>query len=161
MHSQYLGNSVITDKTSYLKYINSLTKYKYEKIFLENGYQIFKLNRNCIKKIKEDLIKKIRKKTKLKNINLENFHKYYPVKKVNNLRLNLYKEINSDQKFQKQLYNSSKKMIDDMVGSEIAKSKSNLSIQYPNDDKSVLSIHTDFFSGESLFQVNFGFPCKC
>ena len=26
MHSQYLGNSVITDKTSYLKYINSLTK---------------------------------------------------------------------------------------------------------------------------------------
>ena len=49
-------------------------------------------------------------------------------------------------------------MIDDMVGSEIAKSKSNLSIQYPNDDKSVLSIHTDFFSGESLFQVNLWIP---
>ena len=26
MHSQYLGNSKITDSTSYLKYINSLTK---------------------------------------------------------------------------------------------------------------------------------------
>ena len=33
-----------------------------------------------------------------------------------------------------------------------------MSIQYPKDDKSLLNMHSDFFSGESLFQVNVWIP---
>ena len=78
--------------------------------------------------------------------------------KINNLRLHLYREINSDKKFQNLIYKSSQKVIDNTVGNEIAKSKANLSIQYPKDDKSLLNMHSDFFSGESLFQVNVWIP---
>ncbi len=45
-----------------------------------------------------------------------------------------------------------------MVGSELCNGNLNLSIQYPHDKTSVLSMHTDFFSGESIFQVNLWIP---
>lgn len=126
--------------------------------FIKNGYQKIKLNKLCIKKLKKILIKKIKIKTKISKINLNYFHNYYTEKKINNLRLYLYKEINTDKKFQDLIYKSSKKYIEKFVGSEIAKSKSNLSIQFPKDDKSLLNMHSDFFSGESLFQVNLWIP---
>ena len=70
------------------------------KFFLTNGYEKFKLNRKYLIEVKNTLIKKIKKKTKIKSINLDFFHKSYSINKINNLRLYLYKEINSDQKLQ-------------------------------------------------------------
>lgn len=128
------------------------------KFFLTNGYDKFKLNRKYLIEVKNTLIKKIKKKTKIKSINLDFFHKSYSINKINNLRLYLYKEINSDQKLQNSIYKSSQEMIDRAVGNEIAKSKTNLSIQYPQDETSLLNMHSDFFSGESLFQVNLWIP---
>ncbi len=128
------------------------------KFFLKKGYFKFKPEPKYLYKIKKLLIQKIKKKIKVKSINLDFFHKSYSLDKINNLRLHLYREINSDKKFQDLIYMSSQKVINDTVGSEIAKSKANLSIQYPRDDKSLLSIHSDFFSGESLFQVNVWLP---
>ncbi len=128
------------------------------KLFLKNGYDKFKLEKKYLYKIKKILIKKIKKKTKVKSVNLDFFHKSYSLDKINNLRLHLYREINSDKKFQNLIYKSSQKVIDNTVGNEIAKSKANLSIQYPKDDKSLLNMHSDFFSGESLFQVNVWIP---
>ena len=126
--------------------------------FINNGYQKINLDQKCINKLKKILIKKIKKKTKIRQVNLNNFHSYYPENKINNLKLCLYKEINADKKFQSLIYKSSQKFINELVGNEIAKSKSNLSIQFPQDDKSLLSMHSDFFSGESLFQVNLWIP---
>ena len=44
------------------------------------------------------------------------------------------------------------------VGSELCRSDINLSIQLPNDKSSLLEMHTDFFSGESLYQINLWIP---
>ena len=128
------------------------------KFFLKNGYYIFNLDKKIILELKKKLIKKIKKKTSIKIINLNTFHKFYSSNKINNLRLYLYRNINSDKNFLKLIYQSSKKIIEETVGNEIANSNANLSIQYPEDDNSVLDMHTDFFSGESLFQANLWIP---
>ncbi len=128
------------------------------KFFLKHGYQKITLDELYVKKLKYLLIKKIKKKIKTKSVDLDYFHNYYQQSKINNLRIHLYKEINNDKNFQDLIYKSAKYYIDEMVGSEIAKSKSNLSIQFPHDDKSLLSMHSDFFSGESIFQINLWIP---
>ena len=47
----------------------------------------------------------------------------------------------------------------DVVGTEIAGNRTlNFSIQVPNDETSLLPIHSDVFSGESEFQVNLWVP---
>ncbi len=128
------------------------------KFFINNGFIKFKLNKKHLNGIKKFLVRKIKKRTKKKSVNLNFFHNSYPLEKVNNLRLYLYNEINSDKKIQNLIYKSSEEVINYAVGSEIAKSKANLSIQYPKDENSLLSMHSDFFSGESLFQVNLWIP---
>ena len=58
----------------------------------------------------------------------------------------------------KNLFLGAKEYIELCVGSELCVSDINLSIQLPSDKTSVLDMHTDFFSGESLFQVNLWMP---
>jgi len=129
-----------------------------ESKFINQGYYIFKLDSFFLEKIKLILINQIRKKTKLDRFNLENFHKFLPVKKLNSLRLFLYNSLNKDKVFVDSVYSSSENIINNFVGNEIATSNINLSIQYPNDKTSLLKMHTDFFAGESLFQINLWIP---
>ena len=51
-----------------------------------------------------------------------------------------------------------KHYIEEIVGNEIAIQKVNLSIQIPQDNTSILPMHSDFFSGESLYQLNLWLP---
>ncbi len=129
-----------------------------EKYFLENGYFIFNLDKSNLSDLKKTLIKEIKLFTKLKTINLDYFHKHYSIEKLNKLRIHLYKKINLNKKFCDITYKSSKDIIHSFVGNELATSNINLSIQFPNDKKSLLSMHTDFFGGESLFQANIWIP---
>lgn len=129
-----------------------------EKFFLKNGYIKFKINKKIINFLKRKIIVFTKEITKLKSINLRKFHKFYEIEKLNNLRIKMYDKINSDKEFKKKIFESSFKHIELMVGSELCNGNLNLSIQYPQDKTSVLSMHTDFFSGESIFQVNFWVP---
>ena len=55
-----------------------------------------------------------------------------------------------------ELFNSQIKLI---LGDELAvQKKVNLSIQLPNDNSSILPMHSDFFSGESIYQLNLWLP---
>jgi sporadic carbohydrate cluster 2OG-Fe(II) oxygenase len=129
-----------------------------EKFFLKNGFYKFKINKKKLDTLKKYLIKNIKSKTKKNNINLENFHNIYEVKNLNNLRLDLYYLINEDSFFKNKLFEIAKDYIYEFVGSELATSNINLSIQYPKDETSLLDIHADFFAGESLFQINLWLP---
>ena len=140
-------------------FINNYKPEEKKKInqLIQNGYFKFKLNKKLFQKNLNILNKIIKKKLKQK-YNLENFHKSYEVKKLNELRLHVFREINKNIQFRKNLFESSKENIEICVGSELCTSDINLSIQFPDDSSSLLDMHTDFFSGESLFQVNLWIP---
>lgn len=127
--------------------------------FLEKGYVIKKVENldsfNYFKKKIQDTISK--KKTK--KINLNNFHKDKKnIKDLNNIRLKIIKEINSgvykslDSK--QHYFNLANNGVVDIVGTEIAmQNEISLSIQLPNDNSSLLPLHSDTWSGNSPFEV--------
>ena len=126
--------------------------------FLKNGYIKFKLNRSHFKEISLILKNAVKKKVKQKKINLEKFHNHLNNIDLNKIRLELFSYINQRKDFVDKTYNSSKQYIDILVGNELCRSDINLSIQLPNDETSLLEMHTDFFSGESQFQINLWIP---
>ena len=67
--------------------------------------------------------------------------------------------INKDKKFKDNLFSIAKKDIFDIVGNELAIQKNiNLSIQCPNDDSSLLPIHSDTWDGNSPFETVLWLP---
>lgn len=129
------------------KNVNSLIK---------NGYLIIDIKNKNYSELKNFLKKHLVKK--YKNVNLEELHSYIDIVKLNKIRMSLFKKINKSSKFKNNLFLSAKNYIEGCVGSEICSSDINLSIQMPSDDSSLLEMHTDFFSGESLFQINLWIP---
>ena len=71
----------------------------------------------------------------------------------------IYAEINKHDWILKKMMELFKYYIEEIVGNEIAiQKKVNLSIQIPQDNTSILPMHSDFFSGESLYQLNLWLP---
>ena len=131
--------------------------------FQKNGYLIKKSKEinstNYLQNKVFDLISK-----KNKNINkinkskktvfFQKLHKHINKKKLNEIRLSIVNGINSDDNFYKSYYKSASEMLDGLVGNEIAMQKKiNISIQIPNDEKSMLPMHSDIYAGESPFEV--------
>lgn len=128
----YLKNGFIVNK------IDQLDKFNYLNNSLKRNVKVF-LN------------------TK-KEINLNFLHKYVG-KDLNKLRLFLIQKINKDKKFKDNLFSIAKKDIFDIVGNELAIQKNiNLSIQCPNDDSSLLPIHSDTWDGNSPFETVLWLP---
>ena len=130
------------------------------KEFLEKGF-VIKPAQN-IKSLHEirgyfiDRIKKylkINKKITPENL-LNNIHDIISSDELNNLRLYLINEVNSIGDFKYLYFESSKKILEIIVGNELAMQKKiSLSIQIPKDDSSLLPVHSDTWSGLSPFEV--------
>lgn len=93
---------------------------------------------------------------KYKNIKdyFSNLHKYVPLNKLNNLRVNIIKKMNRDEIFREKYYLVAKETLDQLVGNELAmQNKLNLSLQMPHDKNSQLPMHSDIYAGESPFEV--------
>lgn len=131
--------------------------------FSKNGYLIKKTNnQNSLNYLQNKifllLCKSEKKLLKLKNKNIttifQNLHKYIDKKKLNEIRVSAIEGLNKDNKFSKSYYDTGQEMLDGLVGNEIAMQKKiNLSIQAPNDQKSMLPMHSDIYAGESPFEV--------
>ena len=68
--------------------------------------------------------------------------------------MKIYSEINDQKWFKKYYYELAEEYLNEICGNEIAmQRKVNLSIQMPNDDSSLLPIHSDVWSGCSPFEV--------
>tara|TARA_B110000977_G_C11026759_1_gene473509 strand:+ start:879 stop:1652 length:774 start_codon:yes stop_codon:yes gene_type:complete len=126
--------------------------------FIKNGFLKIKLQQNKFLYLKNKIRDTLKKELNLKQVDLEKFHTKIKIEKLNNLRLKFFKKINEDENFKKNAYLSAKKYIHEAVGNELCSSDTNLSIQLPNDKSSLLEMHSDFFSGESLFQINLWIP---
>ena len=87
------------------------------------------------------------------------FHKNINKKKLNEIRVSAINDINKKNGFRDLYYEASKELLDDLVGNEVAMQKKiNLSIQIPNDKKSILPMHSDIYAGESPFEVVIWIP---
>ena len=97
-------------------------------------------------------------KNNFKNINkyynqyiLNNIHKFIKKSHLNHTRLAIINYLNSKKEFLKNYYLLSKPILDVLVGNELSMQKSvNLSIQFPKDNSSLLALHSDVWSGDSL-----------
>ena len=85
---------------------------------------------------------------------LDLIHKKISISELNNFRLNVIKKFNELPDFRKKYFQIAKPYLDILVGNELAMQvKVNLSIQFPNDDSSLLPTHADTWSGDSPFEV--------
>ncbi len=142
---------------------------KHIKNFINKGYCVIKSSdTQKLKKIKkkiENIILKLLNKNYVNNTDLLkkikgdknlliNFHNYVEISNLNKLRMKIYSEINEQIWFKEYYYQIAEKYLNEICGNEIAmQRKVNLSIQMPNDDSSLLPIHSDVWSGCSPFEV--------
>jgi len=142
-----------------MKKYNFLTneEKKISKSFLKNGYYIFDIDElKSLNKIMDFLSNKSLSKLKIKKnkFKFDDLHKYLNHKKINDFRLELFRDINKQPWLMKEYYQIFKKHLDIIVGNELAmQNQVNLSLQMPKDSSSVLPMHADSFNGESPFEI--------
>ena len=124
------------------------------------GYIISKNNNNLfLKEIEKIIFPVLKKKIKLsKKISfdyiLNKIHLFIHKKDLNNLRLEIFNKINKSKKIRKLFYETSKNLLDIIAGNELVmQNRINLSIQFPQDDSSLLALHSDTWSGDSPYEV--------
>ncbi len=89
-----------------------------------------------------------------KNIDLENIHDHISPENLNDFRLYCINQISRNNNLRFSYYKVFKKFTDLLIGNELAMQKKlNLSIQLPNDNSSLLTIHADTWSGDSPFET--------
>ncbi len=128
--------------------------------FLRNGYVIRKVEDidalNWMRKKFIDYSEtylKLNDKTGIKNL-LDQIHSFVSKKELNHFRLEMIEQINTEPDFRKKYFSLAKKILEILVGNELAMQlRINLSIQLPNDDSSLLPVHADTWSGDSPFEV--------
>lgn len=141
---------------------NYLTKEenKISKDFLKNGYLIVDIKESKSYQWVENKVNQLAVKFSKKSIKnqesniLDNIHKYLDLKELNSYRINIINEINKSADFKLHYFMLAKDIIYMTVGNELAMQKKiNLSIQLPNDDSSLLPVHSDIWSGDSPFEI--------
>ena len=95
-----------------------------KKQFINKGYIIKKIqNKKSLNFIKKLAITIIRKKTLIKNVNLNQIHKIIDKNNLNNFRLFLYEELNKNEKFKYHYFNLGREILYDLVGNEMMMQK--------------------------------------
>jgi sporadic carbohydrate cluster 2OG-Fe(II) oxygenase len=128
--------------------------------YLENGYIIqpvadieaLEWMRNKFVEIVSEYlgITDIKEPEKLLNY----IHENVEVKELNQFRLKVIRSFNSASEFREMYYRVARPYLEILVGNELAMQlRVNLSIQFPNDDSTILPVHADTWSGDSPFEV--------
>ena len=128
--------------------------------FIEKGFVIKPVdNFESLKWIKKNILELAleHNKNNIKDVPeniLDNFHNYLSVKDLNDIRVKIIALINKKMSLREHYYKISRKYLNCIVGNELAmQSNINLSIQFPNDESSLLPLHSDTWSGDSPFEV--------
>jgi len=131
--------------------------------FIKRGYVILPAqNLKILKTIKGKIENFITRNHNIhigKKINLNSIHKCLNKEKLNNVRLSVINFINQDKNFKNYYFSIAKDYLSILVGNDLVMQKNiNLSIQLPNDNNSLLPIHSDVWSGDSQFEINLWVP---
>ncbi|MEI6737345.1 MAG: sporadic carbohydrate cluster 2OG-Fe(II) oxygenase [Pseudomonadota bacterium] len=85
---------------------------------------------------------------------LNQIHKRVSVSQLNTFRLKVIQGINAIEDFRSMYFRMARPYLETLVGNELAMQlRVNLSIQFPNDDSSLLPVHADTWSGDSPYEV--------
>jgi sporadic carbohydrate cluster 2OG-Fe(II) oxygenase len=85
---------------------------------------------------------------------LNHIHEKVPVQDLNTFRLNIIRGFNALDGFREMYFRVARPYLEVLVGNELAMQlRVNLSIQFPNDDSSLLPVHADTWSGDSPYEV--------
>lgn len=85
---------------------------------------------------------------------LDRIHEKVDVRKLNDLRLAVIREMNEEAWTRLAYFNTARRALEVLVGNELAMQlRINLSIQLPDDDSSLLPVHADVWSGDSPYEV--------
>ena len=85
---------------------------------------------------------------------LNHIHDKVPVQELNTFRLNIIRGFNAVDGFREMYFRVARPYLEVLVGNELAMQlRVNLSIQFPNDDSSLLPVHADTWSGDSPYEV--------
>lgn len=85
---------------------------------------------------------------------LNQIHERVAVADLNGFRLQVIRGINSLEQFREMYFRVARPYLEALVGNELAMQlRVNLSIQFPDDDSSLLPVHADTWSGDSPFEV--------
>jgi sporadic carbohydrate cluster 2OG-Fe(II) oxygenase len=130
--------------------------------FKRNGFTKISLDRDIISGIRNELHNSIRSRLDdavgEESFNLNDFHTYN-VEKLNSFRLDTIKEFNNFDDIKNRLFQCAKNEIEQIVGIDLAIQKNiNLSFQLPNDNSSILPLHTDVWAGNSPFEIVLWIP---
>ena len=146
-----------TDKT-----VNFLSTEEVElsSTFLRDGFVVCDTeSESILEDIRQDVIQIATNWLKQNDHNsasfdLANSHKFVPNDRLNELRLTIFAEINKLSDIRQRYFSLARKALATLVGNELAmQNKVNMSIQQPNDESSVLPMHSDIWTGDSPFQV--------
>lgn len=93
-------------------------------------------------------------KEETSDILLNQIHKKVSVSDLNSFRLKVIQSMNSLADFRYHYYRVAKPYLETLVGNELSMQlRVNLSIQFPNDDSSLLPVHSDTWSGDSPYEI--------
>jgi sporadic carbohydrate cluster 2OG-Fe(II) oxygenase len=123
-----------------------------ERDFMDHGFIVKEVaDKNILNKIRKFVIDILSKKG---GKSLDNSHEIINIHDLNDFRLEIINEINSQTWIREAYYQIAKPYLDTLVGNELAmQSRINLSIQFPKDNSSLLPLHADTWSGDSPFEV--------
>ena len=128
--------------------------------FLRNGFIVCDAESpQILESIRQDVTQiaiKWLKQSQLesKAFELSNSHSFVTNEQINDLRLTIFTEVNKIVDIRQRYFWLARRSLNALVGNELAmQNKVNLSIQQPNDESSVLPIHSDIWTGDSPFQV--------
>ena len=133
---------------------------KISREFIKKGYLISKVeNKKSLNYLKKLITTTSKKILKSKNFNLDNVHKNLNVNELNEFRLEIIRLLNQNKLTRYHYFNIAREALYILAGNELMMQKNiNLSIQFPNDDSSLLPIHSDVWSGDSPFEINLWIP---
>jgi sporadic carbohydrate cluster 2OG-Fe(II) oxygenase len=142
-----------------MNFLNKKEKRK-TKIFLEKGYIISKVeSMSSLKYISLLVSNATNQQLKKKLLNLNNAHEKIFIEESNNFRLGIINKINKDKLLRYHYFNIAREALYILAGNELMMQKNiNLSIQFPNDNSSLLPIHSDVWSGDSPYEINLWVP---
>ncbi len=146
-------------------FLNSDEK-KIEESFLKNGYYVFPVeDRGMLDELRLKVFQfgKNLLESKIASKSLEDFfdytHEFLTVDQLNDFRVSMIRMMADDPNLRHSLYHLAKRHLHTIVGNELAMQRAaNLSIQLPNDDSSLLPLHTDVWHGNSPYEVVFWLP---
>jgi sporadic carbohydrate cluster 2OG-Fe(II) oxygenase len=133
---------------------------KKTKVFLEKGFIISKVeSMSSLKYISFLISNAINQQVKKKLVNLNKIHEKISIEELNNFRLGIINKINKDKLLRYHYFNIAREALYILAGNELMMQKNiNLSIQFPNDNSSLLPIHSDVWSGDSPYEINLWVP---